>query len=150
MLVTDLIVIAAVAIAVALIAIARAAYTRRRDARLAARWDALVTGARAGSRQLAFVRRVYQRARTGSKAELLWLRERHLQDAWFKDWHVPTGVYLELTGSTGYGRHNNNPRTFYVEQGQVFRVIPANVRQAWERHQKRTARRARRTGGGHA
>lgn len=73
---------------------------------------------------LAFVERVYQRARTGAKAIIVWDATGNRQDAWFHDWpSIPAGTYLLLVGTTGYGPHNHNPRVYYVRRHQVLTMI---------------------------
>ncbi|MEU4827123.1 hypothetical protein AB0H37_35090 [Actinomadura sp. NPDC023710] len=73
---------------------------------------------------LAYVERVYQRASTGAKAIIVWDATGNRQDAWFHDWPgIPTGTYLLLAGTTGYGPHNHNPRVYYVRPGQVLTMI---------------------------
>lgn len=73
---------------------------------------------------LAFVERVYQRARTGAKAIIVWDATGNRQDAWFHDWpNIPAGTYLLLVGTTGYGPHNHNLRVYYVRRHQVLTMI---------------------------
>ncbi|WP_242895454.1 spliceosome-associated CWC15 family protein [Actinomadura litoris] len=73
---------------------------------------------------LARVEQVYQRARTGAKAIIVWDANGTSQDAWFHDWPgIPTGAYLLLAGTTGYGPHNHNPNVYYVHPDQVLTVI---------------------------
>ncbi|GAA4227827.1 hypothetical protein GCM10022254_16460 [Actinomadura meridiana] len=73
---------------------------------------------------LAYVERVYQRARTGAKAIIVWDATGNRQDAWFHDWpNVPAGTYLLLAGTTGYGPHNHNPHVYYVRPNQILTMI---------------------------
>ncbi|WP_106402879.1 hypothetical protein [Actinocorallia populi] len=80
------------------------------------------TDGRAG--HLAVVDRVYQRARRGAKAIIIWDATGVEQDAWFHDWSdVPAGAYLMLAGSVGYGPHNHNPSVYYVTRRQVLAIV---------------------------
>ncbi|GAA4227745.1 hypothetical protein GCM10022254_16190 [Actinomadura meridiana] len=73
---------------------------------------------------LAYVERVYQRARTGAKAIIVWDATGNRQDAWFQDWpNIPVGTYLLLAGSTGYGPHNHNPHVYYVRPNEILTMI---------------------------
>ncbi|WP_067804959.1 hypothetical protein [Actinomadura formosensis] len=73
---------------------------------------------------LAYVERVYQRARTGAKAIIVWDATGTRQDAWFHDWPgISAGTYLLLVGTTGYGPHNHNPQVYYVRPHQVLTMI---------------------------
>ncbi|MDH6579190.1 hypothetical protein [Kitasatospora sp. MAP5-34] len=78
---------------------------------------------RAQGVHLAQVTRVYQRARTGSKAIVVWHDTGTAQDTWFEGRQVRPGAYLLLRGNTGYGPHNRNPKVFYVEPRGVVQEL---------------------------
>jgi hypothetical protein len=114
----------------------RALWHRCSDPALAARWGhALV--ARADGVEIAFVERVYQHARRGSKAIIVWLRTGRRQDAWFEGSQERPGRYLLLTGSVGYGPHNDNPDVLFVHSGEVLATLPRRAPKAWRREQRR-------------
>ncbi|MFB9905085.1 hypothetical protein [Allokutzneria oryzae] len=112
----------------------------RRDALMNSRWQAMC------ARQMAepglhVVRMasVYQRARRGSKAVIVW-GTGYQQDTWFAgNWPVP-GSILMIRGTVGWGPHNNNPNVFYVEPDQVICALPPGTERAVARHQERQAR----------
>lgn len=89
---------------------------------------------------LAFVRVVYQHARRGSKAVIVWHRSGQSHDTWFERWQARAGVYVVVAGGVGWGPHNRNS-VFYVRPGGVVAVAPGNAPAAWRRHQERLARR---------
>ncbi|MBN9105382.1 MAG: hypothetical protein J0I14_10290 [Propionibacteriaceae bacterium] len=123
----------------------RALWHRRSDPALAARWEhALV--ARADGVEIAFVERVYQHARRGSKAIIVWLRAGRRQDAWFEGSQERPGRYLLLTGSVGYGPHNDNPDVLFVHSGEVLATLPRRAPKAWRRQQRRLRRRTANAG----
>lgn len=119
---------------------------RKRDADLASQWEWVRAQAAQGRGHLAYVRHVYQRARSGSgaKAFIVWDGVSWDQDTWFKGRpHMPQGVWVLVRGSAGWGPHNRNPNTFFVGLGGVLAEIPGNAPAAYQRHQKRLAKRAK-------
>lgn len=64
---------------------------RRRDARLGEQWEWAHGQCQRRGTHLAFVRRVYQYARRGCKADIVWYSTGQVQDTWFKGWHAPAG-----------------------------------------------------------
>lgn len=84
---------------------------------------------------------VYQRARRGSKAVIVWQATGVRHDTWFWGWHPPPGAFLLLEGSRGYGPHNRNPNVLYVQPDQVHAVVDASAPAAWQRHASRRAAR---------
>lgn len=119
------------------------ALRRRRDARLAHQWEWAVDACGPPWVNLAFVRRVYQYARQGSKADVVWYATGEVQDTWFWGWHAPAGVYVVLSGDAGWGPHNANPNVFYVQPAGVLSVVPGSAPRARQRHQRRTSPVAR-------
>lgn len=125
---------------------------RKRDADLAAQdehlagqWEWAKTEAARGRGHLAFVRVVYQRASTGTgaKAFINWIGTPWEQDTWFKGRpNMPQGVYVLVRGRSGWGPHNRNPKTFWVEWDGVLAIVPGDAPAAYQRHQKRTSRAA--------
>lgn len=106
--------------------VALVALNRRQRARQAQRMQAVEELRRADGRagHLAVVHHVYQRARTGAKAIIVWDATGMKQDAWFQGWSdVPVGAYLVLAGKVGYGPHNHNPSVYYVAPHQVLTVV---------------------------
>lgn len=115
------------------------------------RWESMqALKASTPGAELAEVAVVYQRARRGAKAVIVWLANGHRQDAWFEDEWPHAGSVLLLRGSTGWGPHNRNPDVFYVRTHQILDIMSAATRNAMlaeERRQaKRNARRTRRRG----
>ncbi|MFB6518478.1 hypothetical protein [Streptomyces sp. NPDC056401] len=101
---------------------------RKRGIALAAQWNHLQQQrGRRGSGDLLHVTQVYQHARRGSKALITWCDTGHHQDAWFWDWHVPSGAYLLVNASSGYGPHNKNANVLYVHPTQVTTWVPAQA-----------------------
>lgn len=121
--------------------IARRRRAHRRDARLAAAWSWAYSVGQNTPAALVPVCRVYQRASTGTKADIRW-GNGVLQDAWFQSFAAVNGTWVLATGDTGYGRHNRNPNVFRVWRGKVQTVLPADAPAAYARHAKRVARRA--------
>jgi hypothetical protein len=62
-----------------------------------------------------------------------WCDTGRQQDAWFWNWHVPTGAYLLVNASSGYGPHSHNPNVLYVQPGQVQAWVPAQAARAAQR-----------------
>lgn len=120
---------------------------RKRDERLAAQWEQALEEAARRRGHLAFVRWVYQRARSGSgaKAFIVWYGVSWDQDTWFKGRpHMRQGIWVLVQGSSGWGPHNRNPNTFYVAPQGVLAEIPGNAPAAHQRHHRRMAKRAQR------
>lgn len=116
---------------------------RRRDARLARQWEQAVDRGRATGARLAYVRNVYQRARTGSKAIIVWHAGGGRQDTWFPGWWAQEQSYVLVVGRWGWGPHNANPDTYFVARDGVLAVLPADAPRAWERDHRRRLRRDR-------
>jgi hypothetical protein len=96
------------AVVVAALAVMFARYRRRcREERLAMQWEWAIGQCRDGV-DIAYVRRVYQHAQRGSKAELVWHATGQMQDSWFRGWHPPAGVYVVLSGDVGWGPHQGS------------------------------------------
>ncbi len=94
--------------------------TRRRRRLAAARAQAPAWRSR--GYHLIRVDRVYQRARTGTKAIVVWDETGARQDTWFKDSRPSQGSYFFVRGSVGYGPHNRNPNVLYLHPGDVVRA----------------------------
>ena len=67
------------------------------------------------------VKRVYQRASTGTKAIIVWKDSKQRQDAWFEGEWPRRGERLYVRGRTSYGWHNRNPQVFYINKGDIWR-----------------------------
>lgn len=113
----------------------------KRDARLAARWQQAQRLAHSGHGTLVHVNRVYQHARTGSKAYVRWPNG-YVQDTWFDRFQASGGTWMVLSGNTGYGEHNKNPKVLYVDPERIDVVLPEGALASYTRHSKRVARRA--------
>ncbi|MFI5492384.1 hypothetical protein [Actinoplanes sp. NPDC051859] len=115
---------------------------RRRQALAAMAWQNLMaaTAAHPGA-YLCFVERVYQRARRGTKAVIVWAGTDLRQDTWFWHFNPAAGATLLVYGSAGYGPHNHNPAVFYVDVGGVLAGAPPGAQQAWLRTQQAATRR---------
>lgn len=118
---------------------------RLSDQRLAQQWEWAKNHTSYYGRpcHLAQIERVYQRARRGSKAIIVWPGGRR-QDTWFWRWHAIPGYYVLLQGTTRYGPHNSDPQVFYVEVPERLAVLPPEAPYAWERHQHRLAKETER------
>lgn len=92
---------------------------------------------------LALVGGVYQPARRGSKAVIVWQPSGERQDTWFWGWQAKTGVYVVIRGGTGWGPHNRNPAVMYVEHEGVLDVIDPRALRSWTRRNSRLVERAR-------
>jgi hypothetical protein len=116
---------------------------RELDADLARRWDSMeLRRAMTPDAGLIGIAGVYQSARRGTKAVIVWLATGREQDAWFADiWPAPGSVAL-VRGSTGWGPHNHNPEVFYVRLDQILHMLPPDTPEAVARHRARE-RRAR-------
>lgn len=133
----------AVPIAAVVWLITRRRHAHRRDARLAAAWISARSLDQNTPASLVQVTRVYQRASTGTKANIRW-GNGVLQDAWFEAFTAINGTWVLATGDVGYGPHNRNPRVFRVWRGKVQTVLPAEAPGAYARYSRRVARRAAR------
>lgn len=80
---------------------------------------------------------VYQPARRGAKAVIVWLETGREQDAWFANSWPAAGSIALVRGSTGWGPHNNNPEVFYVQPNQILNMLPPGTPEAVERHRAR-------------
>lgn len=140
---TEVVVSATIAVVggalVVLMVWAAARANRRREAELAQQWEAALTRSRHTGTQLVYVRSRYQTARRGSKADVYNLPNGPRQDAWFRGWIVPAGVYLVVRGSTGWGPHNSNPNVLYVDRQDVLNIISGDAPDAWRRHRERAS-----------
>jgi hypothetical protein len=106
---------------------------RRRRAQLARQWQWALDQCGRGGADIAFVQRVYQNARHGSKAIIVWRADGVRQDTWFQGWHAPPGVYVVVRGQTGWGPHNRNPHVFFVAPHGVIGWVPGAAPRAWAR-----------------
>lgn len=105
-----------------------------RDRALASYWLHLQETCRASAHlHIAHVSQVYgSYPRRGTKAYITWLGIGHwVQDTWFESAWPAQGSWVVVSGSTGYGPHNHNPRVFYVEQ--IHAIAPAGSLEAWNR-----------------
>lgn len=139
--------IAALAAILVPVLFVRQSLRRKRDARLAAQWEWVLSQSHGGASGLAYVEEVYQYARTGSKAVIMWYGTGARQDTWFEGWHAPVGTYLLLRGFRRYGPHNANPNVFHVSSGGVHALVPGAAPLAWERQRRRASRAAARSVG---
>ena len=124
---------------------------RRRDARLAQIWDrALRVGLHSPANQphyttwtcLGRVTKHKQRARRGTKARVVWLRDRQETAAWFWYARPRVGAYILATGDWAPGTHHRE-EVFYVRQGDL-EIIPNGAQGAYRRQQRRERRHASR------
>jgi hypothetical protein len=121
----------------------------QRRARLAGQWQALLAVVRANpDARICRVVQVHQRARTGSKAFVVWLDRAagsgEQQDAWFPDVQVQPGTILVVRGRVRYGPHRNDPRIFDAgSRTGILAVVPAAAQRAW-RDSQSAARSSRR------
>lgn len=134
---------AEIAIVLAIVLAVRRHRQRRTDPSLAEAWDQWQAASTHGF-GIARILWVYQHARRGSKALIIWRRRgrRRLQDAWFEARQQRSGCYVLLRGSVGWGPHNSNPRVFYVRPDGVLGTLPGRAPRAWRREQKRLRRQA--------
>ncbi|GAA3581783.1 hypothetical protein GCM10022222_78140 [Amycolatopsis ultiminotia] len=97
------------------------------------KWELLLARRRAHPEaDLVQVRKVYQLARTGTKAVIRFEGSGKSSDAWFHSHRVKTGDYLLITGSDGFGRHH---RTIcrYVRPEQIYASAPRRARRRYNR-----------------
>ncbi|MEV6608764.1 hypothetical protein [Kutzneria sp. NPDC051319] len=134
-------VLALLAIAV-LAARSRIRRRRRRDLVLSHRWTRIQSKARTmPDAGLARVVNVYQRARRGTKAKIVWLTTGRKQDTWFAGNRPRQGSIVLIRGNTGWGPHNRDPNVFYVAPNQILSQVPPGTMKAVRRQQRRDARR---------
>ncbi|MEU6005049.1 hypothetical protein [Streptomyces sp. NPDC047453] len=113
----------------------------RREAAAAQQWERLQASARqlGPGFHIVQVDKVYQQARNGSKAYVIWTETGMRQDTWFEGWVPRPGSFILLRGSVGYGPHNNNPKVLYVGPGGVHSTASADALSAWQRQRNRQA-----------
>lgn len=115
---------------------------RKRDRDAAKQWDAMTAvAARTPGSAIAHVQTVYQRARRGTKAVIVWQETGYAQDSWFKGAFPAAGSTVLLHGSTGWGPHNHNPRVFYINPGDLLFLLRPGTSAAKRRHLRRVARK---------
>jgi len=95
------------------------------------------------------VRKVYQKATTGTKAIVVhrskgatqdtWF-DGPQQDAWFYNQRVQRGSILLVRESSGWGPHNHDPNVLYVRLHDVVDELPPVTESAVNRHRARTTR----------
>lgn len=112
------------------------AYRRGREKKLAAQWEHLMEQALNPGLRVAYIDRVYQRAASGTKADVIWWDTKGKQDAWFPEWQASSGVFVLLQGNTGYGPHNKND-VFFAKRDGIQDATPGEAHAAWKRRQKR-------------
>ncbi|WP_194918223.1 hypothetical protein [Catenulispora rubra] len=66
------------------------------------------------------MKQVYQRARTGTKAIVVWQETGQRQDTWFEGTWPRQGTRLYVRGKVGYGPHNHNPSVLYLYPGDII------------------------------
>ena len=113
-------------------AVARGARSRR--------WAAILGGSKAGYGRIAQVVTVYQNARRGTKAILVWDGTGRRQDAWFEYMRVEPGQWLLLEGSDGYGWHHRTD-CHYVSPGQLLVTAADSAPDCYRRDQRRREQR---------
>lgn len=128
--------------AIVVVVVSSRAGRRRRKAQAANAWQALLDAAAAyPGAHLCFVERVYQHARRGTKAMIVWTATGQRQDTWFWHFRPAPGATLLVYGGSGYGPHNHNPHVFYVDEGGVLAGAPPGAQQAWAGLQRSVPRR---------
>lgn len=132
-----LVCLVAVGVSVAVALVAARSLRQQREVRAAAAWQRLLAAHQAKPwADVCYVERVYQRARRGAKAVIVWSATGLRQDAWFWQFWPAAGSTLLVMGAGGYGPHNHNPNVLYVESGGVLASAPAGAQQAWLRLQQ--------------
>lgn len=148
-------VVAVVVVLAVLVTVRDRRHSVARDELIGASWDAAVRRCTArnasellsGHSALVYVSSVYQYARTGSKAYLVWPSDNHAQDAWFWNWHANAGWFLELSvvgratwrTNERWGVHNDHPGVLYLDPEVIVTSYPGDSPQAWTRMMKRRA-----------
>lgn len=89
--------------------------------------------------EMARVAQVYQRAKSGTKAVIVWERTGVEQDSWFEGSNPSPGDLLLLRGSAGWGPDSASPNVFYVAPGQVLSSMTVEAQAAAARHRHRRA-----------
>ncbi|RDI29680.1 hypothetical protein [Lentzea flaviverrucosa] len=89
--------------------------------------------------EMARVAQVYQRAKSGTKAAIVWERTGAEQDSWFEGSNPSPGDLLLLRGSAGWGPDSASPNVFYVAPGQVLSSMTVGAQAAAARHRHRLA-----------
>jgi hypothetical protein len=89
--------------------------------------------------EMARVAQVYQRAKSGTKAVIVWERTGVEQDSWFEGANPSPGDLLLLRGSAGWGPDSASPNVFYVAPGQVLSSMTVEAQAAAARHRHRLA-----------
>lgn len=112
-----------------------------RDRKLAELWDWMQQQDAPPAQNLIRIARVYQNAKRGSKAIIVYSDGRQI-DTWFEGWHPAPGAYAVLRGHVGYGPHNRNSHVLYVRPGEVIGTAPADAPEASRRHQARLEKSA--------
>ncbi|WP_394614893.1 hypothetical protein JNUCC0626_34350 [Lentzea sp. JNUCC 0626] len=92
--------------------------------------------------ELARVAQVYQRAKSGTKAEIVWERTGVAQDSWFEGANPSPGDLLLLRGGPGWGPDVSSPNVFYIAPGQVLSSMTVDAQAAADRHHSLSARAA--------
>ncbi|GLY48406.1 hypothetical protein [Lentzea sp. NBRC 102530] len=92
--------------------------------------------------ELARVAEVYQRAKRGTKARIVWERTGVAQDSWFEGMTTSPGDLLLLRGGPGWGPDVSSPNVFYVAPGQVLSSMTVAAQTAADRHHSLSARAA--------
>lgn len=120
----------------------RRALDRRRLSRLAA---AQARAAAEYGWHVVYVRHVYQRARTGTKAWIEFDANGAVCDAWLWHFRARRGMALLVRASEGWGEHHQRDTTYIggPQQGGIVEVLPRGTRKA-VRRVARCERRARR------
>lgn len=127
----------AVVLGVVVTVVATRSRRRHRDAQAAAAWQALLAASQTMPwAHMCHVRQVYQRARRGAKAVIVWSATGQPQDTWFWHFWPQAGSTLLVSGAAGYGPHNHNPDVLYVEYGGVLGSAPPGAQAAWHRLQQ--------------
>lgn len=109
----------------------------RQEAAAAQQWERLHASLRqlGPNFHIVQVAEIYQRAKNGSKAYVIWTETGAKQDTWFEGWVPQPGSFLLVRGSVGYGPHNNNPTVLYIGSGGVHSTAAPNAWSAWQRQQ---------------
>lgn len=131
--------------------VALATIVLRRLKNRKARQDALWSGYRqhmdelreaSPTAELARVAQVYQRAKSGTKAAIVWERTEVAQDSWFEGMNPSPGDLLLLRGGPGWGPDTSSPNVFYIAPGQVLSSMTVEAQAGADRHHSLIARAA--------
>ncbi|WP_215545773.1 hypothetical protein [Amycolatopsis sp. CA-230715] len=96
------------------------------------KWRRLLSRLSTQQADLVVVHRVYQLARTGTKAIIRFEPSGKHQDSWFESRRVVRGEYLVITGHDGVGHHHKT-LCRYVERGQLLARASKRDRRAYMR-----------------